>query len=338
MAPLVSAFLPGCFSGVDDLARAELSYFQGDLGEAERRAHAALRRAREGGQYEIENRALFYLLRIALAGGEGDKLPGILERLEERQPELWKNLNRQISYDIVTGWFYAQIGQTEKTASWLKNDFEESDLNSLVFGLEVLVKAKCLLAEKRFPAALAIAGSQEAGVGAYLFGRLEMKVLEAVCLYRGGQKAAAFAALAEAYRVSLPYRLTAPFFEMGRDMRALTAAALKAAAPALPREWLQETYRMSSAYAKKLYKVAEEYAEPAAREGAILSPRERKILRDLAQGLTREEIAQSAGISMNTVKSGIASIYNKLGAFNRADAVHIATSQGLLDTTTGKKF
>jgi LuxR family maltose regulon positive regulatory protein len=61
-----------------------------------------------------------------------------------------------------------------------------------------------------------------------------------------------------------------------------------------------------------------------------LSPRELEVLTGLSQGLTRDEIAEAAAISVNTVKSVIKSVYNKLGAVNRADAVRIATSLGIL--------
>jgi LuxR family maltose regulon positive regulatory protein len=54
------------------------------------------------------------------------------------------------------------------------------------------------------------------------------------------------------------------------------------------------------------------------------------VLTELSQGLTREEIAGHLSLSVNTVKSVIRSVYNKLGAVNRADAVRIATSLGLL--------
>jgi LuxR family maltose regulon positive regulatory protein len=50
------------------------------------------------------------------------------------------------------------------------------------------------------------------------------------------------------------------------------------------------------------------------------------VLTGLSQGLTREEIAGASGISLNTVKSVIRSVYNKLGALNRADAVRIAAN------------
>lgn len=64
--------------------------------------------------------------------------------------------------------------------------------------------------------------------------------------------------------------------------------------------------------------------------GAPLSKRETEILRHLSQGLTRRDIADADGISVNTAKSVITNVYNKLGAINKADAVRIAASMGLI--------
>jgi LuxR family maltose regulon positive regulatory protein len=62
-----------------------------------------------------------------------------------------------------------------------------------------------------------------------------------------------------------------------------------------------------------------------------LSKREMEVLSNLAQGFTRQDIADANSISVNTAKSTITNVYNKLGAINRADAVRIAASLGILD-------
>lgn len=61
-----------------------------------------------------------------------------------------------------------------------------------------------------------------------------------------------------------------------------------------------------------------------------LSPRERDVLALLAQGLTTKEMARSLSISERTVKFHITSIFTKLGASNRAQAVALALQQHLL--------
>jgi LuxR family maltose regulon positive regulatory protein len=126
-----------------------------------------------------------------------------------------------------------------------------------------------------------------------------------------------------------------PFTELGKDMRALAGAALKAASTSIPGAALEKIRRSAALYAKNVFTVSQQYYNDShkARKnkaGAVLSPREIDVLTGLSQGLTREEIARFSSISINTVKSAARSAYNKLGAINRADAVRIATELGLL--------
>jgi NarL family two-component system response regulator YdfI len=62
----------------------------------------------------------------------------------------------------------------------------------------------------------------------------------------------------------------------------------------------------------------------------ILSPREIEILRMVAEGLGNKEIAAKLSISDHTVKFHISSIFAKLGAANRAEAVTLGIRQGLI--------
>ncbi|MDR2078349.1 MAG: LuxR C-terminal-related transcriptional regulator [Treponema sp.] len=331
--PYTSATFGGCALGMDDLCRGELAFFKGDMTGAEQFTFRSLQGARQGNQYEIENRALFYLVRIRMAQGNYQAIEELLRQMEaliEKQ----HYPTRFITYDILTGWYYAHTGQEGKLAPWLKNDFEESDLNSIVFGLEVLVKAKYHFAERRYPAALAVLEGQRARSSRWDFvlGRIEKKVLEAVCRYHLRDREGAFAALSEAYRLAYPNRLFMPFTELGKDMRTLAEAALKDTQSGLPRDWLERVRLDAAAYAKKLFVVIEQSRPPSLRQGdkVNLSRREMEVLTGLYQGMTREEIASLSSLSVNTIKSVTRSIYNKLGAVNKADALRIAASRGLV--------
>ncbi|MDR2617693.1 MAG: LuxR C-terminal-related transcriptional regulator, partial [Treponema sp.] len=171
---------------------------------------------------------------------------------------------------------------------------------------------------------------------AFVLGRIEMKALEAVCRYQLKNREGAFTALAEVYRLSEPNAIVMPFTELGKNMRALADAALKENASKLPREWLEKIRLNAAAYAKKLFALTEILRPEAAEESSFdqgmpkLSRREMEVLANLSQGMTQEEIAGISSLSVNTVKSVIRSIYNKLGAVNKADAVRIAASQGLV--------
>jgi DNA-binding CsgD family transcriptional regulator len=62
-------------------------------------------------------------------------------------------------------------------------------------------------------------------------------------------------------------------------------------------------------------------AHVSARAIALLSTREREVMRLLSEGQTAREIAVVLGISRRTVEGHVARICEKLGARNKADAV-----------------
>ncbi|MDR5694933.1 MAG: response regulator transcription factor [Armatimonadota bacterium] len=69
---------------------------------------------------------------------------------------------------------------------------------------------------------------------------------------------------------------------------------------------------------------------PQKRSSLELSQREREVLRLVAKGLSNKEIARALKITERTVKFHVTSIFNKLGAGNRAQAVALASQRGLL--------
>ena len=75
--------------------------------------------------------------------------------------------------------------------------------------------------------------------------------------------------------------------------------------------------------------LARQVAHPR-RGGGLLSARELAVLRLVAAGQSNQQIAESLGISERTVKFHVTSIFNKLGADNRAQAVALAGRRGLL--------
>lgn len=70
-------------------------------------------------------------------------------------------------------------------------------------------------------------------------------------------------------------------------------------------------------------------AEPAAM--ARLTPREREVLRLLAQGLDNGAIGKQLYLSAHTVRTHVGNILRKLGAHSRAEAARIALRLGAAD-------
>ena len=61
-----------------------------------------------------------------------------------------------------------------------------------------------------------------------------------------------------------------------------------------------------------------------------LTPREREVLRLLAEGLPNKAIARQLGISEHTVKFHVNAILGKLAVASRTEAVVRATRLGLI--------
>jgi DNA-binding NarL/FixJ family response regulator len=74
-------------------------------------------------------------------------------------------------------------------------------------------------------------------------------------------------------------------------------------------------------------------AMPPARDALVeeLTPRERDVLALLSDGYANRAIGERLGISEHTVKFHLASIFGKLGASTRTEAVRKGLDLGLID-------
>jgi LuxR family maltose regulon positive regulatory protein len=330
--PFAAHSMNGCMYGADDLARCELSFLRAEFNNCERFGFQALYKARDREQHEIENRALFLLLRVNLAGGKYHDIRSILY-LIYAQPEMADYANRYIMKDIVTSWFYAQIGHTARMTEWITNEYDETEVNYLLRGLEFFTKTKYYIAEKRYHRLLALLESQtgESGIGIFLFGRIAIAVNKAVCLYHLNEYETALRVFEDAYALAAPNALDMVFIELGNEMRALATYARKHDCT-IPAKWLEMIHSKSSTYAKRLAHVRTKFNEDEEASGSVdLTNKEVEVLRDLAQGLSRLEIATARNISINTVKSMLPHIFRKIGAKNTIDAIRIAIAGGLVE-------
>jgi len=74
-----------------------------------------------------------------------------------------------------------------------------------------------------------------------------------------------------------------------------------------------------------------EQASAAKLPQGLLSPRELKVLRLIAQGWSNRQIADAVYLSVNTIEFHAKSIYRKLSVKSRTQAVHEAMQHGLLN-------
>jgi len=72
----------------------------------------------------------------------------------------------------------------------------------------------------------------------------------------------------------------------------------------------------------------------AYRHAALLTPRELEVLAALAEGMTNKAIARRLDISLHTVKFHVESLFRKLGARTRTEAVAKASERRRHETIT----
>ncbi|RMI12867.1 helix-turn-helix domain-containing protein [Cellulomonas triticagri] len=63
--------------------------------------------------------------------------------------------------------------------------------------------------------------------------------------------------------------------------------------------------------------------------GEPLTPRERVVLAELGEDVTLDDVARRLWVSRNTVKTQLRSVYRKIGATTRAEAVAWARAAGI---------
>jgi pimeloyl-ACP methyl ester carboxylesterase/DNA-binding CsgD family transcriptional regulator len=75
--------------------------------------------------------------------------------------------------------------------------------------------------------------------------------------------------------------------------------------------------------------LSEPVAQPAGSDSAGISPREREVLRLIAEGKSNRQIAEQLCISLNTADRHVSNILTKIGAANRAEAAAYAVRCGI---------
>ncbi len=135
-----------------------------------------------------------------------------------------------------------------------------------------------------------------------------------------GRSAAAESLVLRALTAARPHQLRRPFLEAGPWFGRLLR---RRAGLAAQHAWLTGSLSRRSADAR-----APE--EPSGPRPQALSTREHDVLERLAQLMSTEEIAADLYLSVNTVKTHLKSIYRKLDATRRGEAVRRARELGLL--------
>ncbi|MCL2763124.1 MAG: LuxR C-terminal-related transcriptional regulator [Treponema sp.] len=339
--PYVSRVLNGCLIGFDDLVRGELCFYRGEFTDAEQYLKQSVDKAQACNQFTTHSQALAYLMQLAFFHGDFTAANAGLQEMNALLCEKDNGI-RYTMYDIVFGFYQLALYQPEQVPEWLKGDFSSFTHPSYIENYGNRVKARYHYQTSQYSALLAFIenamghsispqGEVSRAQPMILFGKIELKVLQALSFYHLKRRPEAIAALTEAYHLAESNKIIVTFIQHAKDMRTLSSAALKDKSCKIPKEWLEDINRKSSSYAKRKAKVISEYrAANNLGKKITLSPRESAVLKDLSQGLSRVEIASSRNLSINTVKMVINHIYYKLGVFSLPEAIRVAVDHKII--------
>jgi LuxR family transcriptional regulator, maltose regulon positive regulatory protein len=229
--------------------------------------------------------------------------------------------------------------QIAEAARWtIERGLEAEDEPSYVRERDQLVLVRVLLASGQAERALPLLGRLHALAAAQ--GRMgsviEVRALQALALHAAGDLPGALAALAEALVLAAPEGWLRVFVDEDAPMAALLG---KLVAPASGRASV--TAQVPAAYLGRLLDAFERAGLPLLarprRSGVAvagllvpLSGRELEVLQLLADGKPNQAIAEELVVTVDTVKSHVSHILDKLGAANRTQAVARARELGLL--------
>jgi LuxR family transcriptional regulator, maltose regulon positive regulatory protein len=231
-------------------------------------------------------------------------------------------------------------GRVGDAAGWVRNrGLGIDDQLSYPHEPEYLVLARVLLANDRAEEArellgrlhaLAIAQQRTASV-------IEIQALRALALHAAGDRRGALAALAEALALAAPEGWLRVFVDEGTPMaallRKLAMAATRGQSPAAPRPAGPYLDRLLHAFELAGLPVLPPPRRGGAAPGGLVLPlsgRELEVLQLLAAGSSNRAIAEELVVTVDTVKSHVTHILDKLGVANRTQAVVRARELGLL--------
>lgn len=256
-----------------------------------------------------EHEAASSLVRQAVAQAQQKRHPQYLAQAQAAQVRFWLAHGQG---EAVTRWREAWARTDEATPRY------EDELAALTM-------ARVLLALGEPEQALRLLGDFHAFARTQgrLGSELEILVLCALAESARGQTGKATQFLEQALALAEPEGYVRLFVDEGVPMLSLLRLVL-----------VRRKGQHRASYVRRLLSVLEaehpEQAEPLAGLQVPLSRRERLILRELAVGHTTTEMAAGLVVSPNTIKAQVSSLYRKLNAHSRQQALAEAVRLHLL--------
>ena len=334
--PWMSRVLCGGMSGMEHLFSAEAAYLSHQFADAQQHAYRAIYKGEANAQHGIVCNGHCILARIGLIQGKFTEMSKQIRDVVDYAEKYEFGVLKEIR-DTALGWYYVKMQDYKRIPRSVIAADNRSDRPLLEHhGRLKILHANYLIHAGEYAKLI---GMLEYPTGLHLTrgiwaDRICLYIMLAIGYHQLGNANSAIRALWTAYDLSYHNGLTTLFVEAERYMIPLIDQARRQDAYAFAPEWLDFVQQEAVSFAKRAAKVRAAYKKqnPAKLAGDNpLTKREVEVLRALSQGLTREEIAVKQFVSINTVKSFIRNIYNKLGAANRTEAISIAISNEYIE-------
>lgn len=336
----MSKFLHGSMSGIEHIFSAEKSYLSYELEDAQQYAYQTIYKAEHYAQHDLVCNSYCLLARIALMQGNLTELDKQIKTITDYAGRYEISVLKEIR-DMALSWYYIKLHDHKRLTKILYPPDSLSDKPILTYGRSQIVYANFLIRTGEYAK---LVGTLEYPKGLYLSkgiwpDRICLYIMLAIGYRHLGKHEKSVEALWKAYDMSYHNGLITLFIEAENQMCDLIDLVRQQHTYEFDSQWLDVIYNQASAFCDRLASARAVYKKqnPVKSIGnSPLTKRETDILQDLSRGLTREEISVEQYISINTVKTFIRNIYNKLDAANRAEAVSIAISRGYIDAPIPK--
>lgn len=323
----------GCFAGFDYLFDAELSVLSLDFARAESRAEQAIAKASSAGQHNTVLGAYYILGHIALYHSDNKESLRILKSINDYIT--LNNATYSIPFrDTIETTFYLKTGESENVPAWIKEAaLGEGLRESFANGDGVIACAYYAVYVGNYARALAILTSLDRILDERALWQIRLfsHILKAICYRQLSDSNSALEELNSIYSMMQPHGFIYPLLEFHTYISLFKSLALSTDVYDFDKEWFDRLEEESILYANRIGELRRDIASADDRASSInLSSREHQVLTLLSQGFSRKAIAKQMNISENGVKKHLSSLYKKLGAKSRAEAVFLASKEALI--------
>jgi LuxR family transcriptional regulator, maltose regulon positive regulatory protein len=224
-------------------------------------------------------------------------------------------------------------GKVEDAARWCaERGLGVEDEPSYLREREHLLLARVLLAQGKPDQVLMLLKRlrEKAQAGGRSDGEIVILTLQALALQEKGERERAVSIVTQALTLAEPEGYLRTFVDEGPEMASLLSEVLMVH----QRRHLERPDRPSAHYLRKLLTALEQAASgsvsPTPQLPEPLSERELEVLQLIAAGKSNRRIAQELFVAAGTVKTHIRSIYRKLDAHSRTQALVRARELNML--------